>query len=447
MLNAQLMPIILNLLTSVKNVLSAHRIEVPLMIVRGDGTLMNETQALKKPVETIMSGPVCSAYGAVFLSGKQNALISDMGGTTMDIARVINGKFEVVENGADIGGWSTHARVANIFTVGLGGDSRIFINHEGVLSAGPEKSIPLCRAATMWQGIVPELSRIMSMQDDKSIDMNLEFFVCTSPLPSVVSAKERSLLSHMIDTPRSLQSLIDVSPDVVKTLDSLVKRDVISRISLTPTDILHVTSEYVKWSVDASTLAITILSRRLCISFDRFLFRFKETFKSLINNALVASSLHFDSCYGEYSVQSHTHPDLSDMTVFPTVAVGAPAHAWLKSNCGAPVHIPIHADVANAVGAAVCRIAERTKAVIRFEKTDKCYTAYTLNTRRQFDDLLSAHNFCTEEITSYFKEPCHGGYIDYDLNFYDFYSDDHIYKTKEFIERTIEIEFYKKESH
>ena len=54
-LNAKLIPIITDLVALVKKVLKRSRIDAPLMIVKGDGSLMGEDMAKERPVETILS--------------------------------------------------------------------------------------------------------------------------------------------------------------------------------------------------------------------------------------------------------------------------------------------------------------------------------------------------------------------------------------------------------
>jgi N-methylhydantoinase A/oxoprolinase/acetone carboxylase beta subunit len=62
-LNARLIPIISDLVASVKKVLEDKGIEAPLMIVKGDGSLMGEETARLRPVETILSGPAATEIG------------------------------------------------------------------------------------------------------------------------------------------------------------------------------------------------------------------------------------------------------------------------------------------------------------------------------------------------------------------------------------------------
>ena len=61
-------------------------IKAPLMVVKGDGSLIEAAVAMESPVETILSGPAASVVGARYLSGEDDVFVVDMGGTTTDIA-------------------------------------------------------------------------------------------------------------------------------------------------------------------------------------------------------------------------------------------------------------------------------------------------------------------------------------------------------------------------
>ncbi|MEK7827226.1 MAG: hydantoinase/oxoprolinase family protein, partial [Thermodesulfobacteriota bacterium] len=93
-LNAHLIPVIHHLIDSVKRVFLRNRITAPLMIVRGDGSLMGAPAIMNRPIETILSGPAASVIGARFLLGQEgaveDAVIVDIGGTTTDMALLRN---------------------------------------------------------------------------------------------------------------------------------------------------------------------------------------------------------------------------------------------------------------------------------------------------------------------------------------------------------------------
>ena len=166
-LNARLIPIIADLVASVKKVLNEHQIEAPLMIVKGDGSLMGEAVAKERPVETILSGPAASLTGARFLTGEDEAVVIDVGGTTTDIGILRKGRPRLDPEGALIGGWRTRVRAADISTSGIGGDSRILI-HNGQIHLTALRVIPLCIAESMWPGKIK--SKLIAAKEIKPRD-------------------------------------------------------------------------------------------------------------------------------------------------------------------------------------------------------------------------------------------------------------------------------------
>jgi N-methylhydantoinase A/oxoprolinase/acetone carboxylase beta subunit len=146
-LNAGLITCITTLIANVKMIMKEFSLgEIPLMIVKGDGSLMKWEYALNRPVETILSGPAASVVGARFLTETKDALVVDMGGTTTDIACIRDGKARLKESGAEVGGWCPQIRAVNVSTFGIGGDSRLSPEKDGRLSIGPHRVVPLSMA-------------------------------------------------------------------------------------------------------------------------------------------------------------------------------------------------------------------------------------------------------------------------------------------------------------
>ena len=170
-MNARLIPVIEELIHSVNKVLGEFGIDAPLMIVKGDGSVMSEEMAKIRPVETILSGPASSINGAKKLSGKDNAIVVDIGGTTTDIGIVRDGKPRLDPEGALIGGYRTRVMAAEITTAGMGGDSRIIVNGDKVYLS-PVRVVPLCVAA--WK--YPQLrERLQALVDDDVIHRRAVF--------------------------------------------------------------------------------------------------------------------------------------------------------------------------------------------------------------------------------------------------------------------------------
>lgn len=166
-LNARLLPVIRDLLGAVRQMLEENRIDAPLMVVRGDGSLISAGAAEDRPVETVLSGPAASIAGACRLSGRPDAIVVDMGGTTTDIAVVTGGEAPVDEDGAVVGGWKTRVRAVDMWTLGLGGDSRVEVR-DGRMSIGPRRVIPLCAAAVASPPFLRKLRELGGSQGKKN---------------------------------------------------------------------------------------------------------------------------------------------------------------------------------------------------------------------------------------------------------------------------------------
>ncbi len=105
---------------------------------QNDGTLMTMEHARKYPVLTIACGPTNSIRGASYLSGKQNALVIDVGGTTTDLGMIQNGFPRESSIAATIGGVRTSFRMPDVVTIGLGGGSIVREHEDGRVTVGPD---------------------------------------------------------------------------------------------------------------------------------------------------------------------------------------------------------------------------------------------------------------------------------------------------------------------
>ena len=158
-MNSRLIPIIDELIRSVEKVLSDLGIRAPLMIFRGNGSIMSCDVARERPVETILSGPAASLMGAKHMTGVGDAVVMDIGGTTTDIGILRGGSPSLEPEGATIGGKKTRVMAAKVVTSGLGGDSRITVDC-GRIVLMPQRVVPLCVAAVKWPEIASHVELI-----------------------------------------------------------------------------------------------------------------------------------------------------------------------------------------------------------------------------------------------------------------------------------------------
>jgi N-methylhydantoinase A/oxoprolinase/acetone carboxylase beta subunit len=138
-INATLTRMAANVMRSFTAAFAELGIRAPLYVTQNDGTLTSAAYAARTPVLTFGSGPTNSMRGAAFLTGVQDAIVMDVGGTTTDIGALANGFPRESSVAVDIGGVRTNFRMPDILSLGLGGGTRIRIDEtSGCVRVGPD---------------------------------------------------------------------------------------------------------------------------------------------------------------------------------------------------------------------------------------------------------------------------------------------------------------------
>jgi N-methylhydantoinase A/oxoprolinase/acetone carboxylase beta subunit len=138
-LNASLSRMARHVMSSFFDAFAEMGIHAPLYVSQNDGTLISAAYASQYPVLTLGSGPTNSMRGAAFLTGIQDAIVMDVGGTTTDIGALVNGFPRESSIAVNIGGVRTNFRMPDILSIGLGGGTRIHLNSDASLrDIGPD---------------------------------------------------------------------------------------------------------------------------------------------------------------------------------------------------------------------------------------------------------------------------------------------------------------------
>jgi N-methylhydantoinase A/oxoprolinase/acetone carboxylase beta subunit len=127
-LNACLGDLALKTISALRRSISELGITAPIFLTQNDGTLMNAEFAERFPVLTFASGPTNSMRGAAFLSGRKNAVVADIGGTTTDIGSLTHGFPREAAVAIEIGGVRTNFRMPDVSSFGLGGGSLVTVD-------------------------------------------------------------------------------------------------------------------------------------------------------------------------------------------------------------------------------------------------------------------------------------------------------------------------------
>lgn len=392
-LNARLMPIIDDLIKKTKYALKKMGIDAQMAVMKGNGTMMLQADALDKPVETILSGPAASAVGGAFLTEIDDFYVVDLGGTTMDIADMREGKVSVVEEGAEIQGKKTKVRAVDIHTFGLGGESRLYKN-KGDFSFGPMKAIPFCRAASQYPHLISELETLHNNTDFyiPSSFVNIEgLWLSDTHSPQSLSTMEEKIIEKLRDGPHSLLYLLQGLTNGEREIgvNSLLRKNIVQIISLTPTDLLHITKKYVMWDRTASITAMKILSLKSNNTWEQLTAQLMTQFTNQLTYALIKSVFAFDKNYHKDIIENswfynslfhkENKTGITCKLRKPIVGLGAPAKAWMRElskTLETSLLLPEHGEVANAIGAAKGWVGQHVEILIRYNQQAGAYRIY-----------------------------------------------------------------------
>lgn len=389
-LNARMLLYIHELIDSVECILAKKSIRSPLMIVKGDGSLVNVQTARKYPVSTVLSGPAASVIGACALSGKKDALVVDMGGTTTDICVVSDGRPDLCSDGAMIGNWRPMVEAIRVFSIGLGGDSEL--RFKAGLDISERRIVPISLLVHQYPDAIEKLR---CQYRDAPTPRNNKF--------ALQLQKNKLLLDNLDDAERTVWEMLEAGPI---ELDQLAKVDRtklralarLERLGLvvysgfTPSDATHVLGMSKHWNAEAAVVGAKLWARQM-----RHLYGFGnwpeedaiapsqqvfETVTRKISQKLIEAGLHQLDKLSEMQSSKLTgvladiildpQLDRSSASLFElsfsqchtVIAVGGPAFDYfpdVSRRLGVSLELPEHGEVANAIGAALGAVVQTSQ--------------------------------------------------------------------------------------
>jgi N-methylhydantoinase A/oxoprolinase/acetone carboxylase beta subunit len=356
------------------------------MVVRGDGALVSAAFARARPIETILSGPAASLVGARHMTGLDDAVVSDIGGTTTDVAVLDKGRPRLDPEGATVGGYRTMVEAVAMRTFGLGGDSEISLEEGGLrprLLLGPRRLVPLALAG-MVHGVVvvAELERQLRAPNPGRMDGR--FAIRTGVperLAAGLSGPESKLYEAIGAQPLPLDTLL-ASNAQNATLNRLVARGLVHIVGFTPSDAAHTLGKQANWDAVAARLGAELFARKrdgrgqpIAASPEALSERVLAALTRWSAEAILETAFAEDGLDGAATVAHalvqrsvDSHEGIARLTVAldrPVIGLGASAplhYAGLPQLVGNRCMVPEDTDVANALGAVVGQVRVSAEA-------------------------------------------------------------------------------------
>lgn len=362
-LNARLLPVIEKFMDGVESALRARSINAPIMVYKGDGSLMSVERAKARPVETILSGPAASLQGGRVLSGLDTCIVLDIGGTSTDIAFLDEGFPRLSRRGATVGRWRTKVRATDVWTAALGGDSHVGVV-DGRITFGPERVIPLGVAAERFPRLLHKMQ----------ISRRLEYLVAYPRDHSRLPEDERQVLKLLLEKgPMTSEEVSRGLPDTYLArsyASDLKAKGYLVSTGLTPTDLLNVAGLFSRGSRYGAEFGTEVFATTYGFEKDDFVSQALELISTRMAEELVlkmvedGSGAQLQGKAGEYLLDMITGAISGDLKLSarldrPVVGIGAPANFFvprLERLLGTKVVVPENHDVGNAVGAVCSKV-------------------------------------------------------------------------------------------
>jgi len=138
-INASVAKIHKDFFIAIKKSLGQKKLNLPIHILKADGGTMSFEASIDFPGQTVLSGPAASVMGALSFAPKDSdSLVLDIGGTTTDMAVLVNRVAALNPLGIELGGYKTLIRSIEAESIGIGGDSLVRIK-DGKLKVGPQR--------------------------------------------------------------------------------------------------------------------------------------------------------------------------------------------------------------------------------------------------------------------------------------------------------------------
>jgi len=316
--------------------------------------------------------------------------VSDIGGTTTDVAVLRGGKPMIDPAGAQVGPWRTMVDAVAMRTSGLGGDSEVHVIDEGLMGGvtlGPRRLIPVSLMALDAPDIVHAMLDAQ-LRSETPGEYDGRFVHAVPGMDADgLGLKDADLLARIGAGVSPLGKVLRTRLES-SGLKRLVNRGLVQVAGVTPSDASHVLGRLSEWDASAAEKAIQLLGRKRTGSGDMLCADPNAMAQMIVDQLTHQTSLALlETAFAEEAYDFGIPPTqlanhvlmqrglehhrglvrLESGLNVPVVGLGASASSYYPAvgdRLSCQMILPDHADVANAIGAVVGRVTIRQMGTV-----------------------------------------------------------------------------------
>ncbi|OED38935.1 hydantoinase [Chromatiales bacterium (ex Bugula neritina AB1)] len=204
-INASVQPILDNYIDRLQGELKKAGYHRELLVMNGNGGMVSAALVARESAKTVMSGPASGVMAAAYTAkraGIENIITYDMGGTSSDVALILNAVPSVSHELEIEYAMPIHVPMVDVRTIGSGGGSIASINDAGLLQVGPQSAGatpgPICYGRGGTEPTISDANLALGRLNDKAL-FSVDGTISSETIKAAIDAKIASPLNLSVD--------------------------------------------------------------------------------------------------------------------------------------------------------------------------------------------------------------------------------------------------------